>query len=498
MSAMSELKTVVSMRDNMSAGLKAIQKEQLRIKKEIQETKEVLKDAFGKKWSIKLQSIELLRHIQEIGKEIGLLRKQLARMLQGIEEKETSASVPIIVKSTVEGQKKERHLVETHTIEKLTVEKNTVVYKSSEKGGNKYDIKTPSGESPESKLVGDVVNNVVSKAAYELFDKAAEDGIRLVGKIGSSLIGMAASEEIKYIMKDLNELEMTGAVAEQQDLYMERAITKSDPSKGIDEVKKQRNEYMKLLRTNSEEAGFKLIEVLSVGDTAVKIAGGDINKAIELVRVAEDMAASNPGSTLVEAMEAMATAKNGDMEGLKSFGAQVSYEELGNIGFEGIVQQKLKSQFAGGVETHMNTLDGLRTAENAYRENRRQESGRVLLNNKLEKERKEIENIKKAREYRKMDVNQKVEQFKDIDTQHKRLPVRQPVATQSKKQAISHGNNTEVNSPNVHNQAFTININGVNRSTNEIMNEMMPKLRLALANASSGSSGKVRFGGAQA
>ncbi|HWQ30199.1 MAG TPA: hypothetical protein VN549_04340, partial [Negativicutes bacterium] len=84
MSAVSEVKTLTSIRDNMTAGFKGIQKEQLRIKKEIQETREVLKDTFGKKWSIKLQSIELLRHMREIAKEIGLLRKQLARMLQGL------------------------------------------------------------------------------------------------------------------------------------------------------------------------------------------------------------------------------------------------------------------------------------------------------------------------------------------------------------------------------------------------------------------------------
>lgn len=530
MSAVSELKTMVSIKDNVSAGLKSIQKEQLRIKKEIQETKEMLKDTFGKKWSIKLQSIELLRYLRDIGAEIRLLRKQPARMLKEIDREKTAIGTSIIMKSTVE-----RHLVETHTIEKLTTEINTID-KPFEKGGNKYDIKISSGESPESKLVGDIVKDVVSKGAYELFDNAAKligGSISIVGKIGASLLGLGVSEEIKYIMKDMNKLEMAGAVAEQQDLYMERAITISDPSKSIDEIKKQRDEYMKLLRTNSEDAGFKPSEVLNAGEIAVKIADGDIYKAMDLVRVAEGMTVSRPGSTITESIEALAAAKIGDTEGLKSFRAQISTEELANIGFEGVVRQKLKPQFIREIQKHRNSDAGVKAAEEAFQENSEQRSGKVMLENKR---RKEVDQIRRMQEYRQMSLSEKVNHFRqNVDGQHKRVIGKNNMSMQSENKAAinevneltaekmrrrlvvpaiaapvqsnseaSVGGNKMVsnqtaanevlktNSQNckstIQNQTFNININAVKMTIDEIVNEVVPRLKLALSNATTASA----------
>ena len=480
----------------------------------------MLKDTFGKKWNIKLQSIELMRYLRELAEEIALLRKQLARMLQGIGKEKPISSKPIIVKSAVEKQ-----AAEIPIVEKLAAEKDASVYKSLGKEGNKYDVKAPSAESLGSKLVGDASNKLVNKGVGVLIDETLKfigKSIGIGGKTGPLLLATAATKELKFIMDDLTELEMAGVAAEQQDNYMERTITISNPSRGIDEVKKLRDEYMELLRTNSEEAGFKTIEVLEAGDTAVKMTGGDINKAIELVRVAEDMTASNPGSTLAESIGALAAAKIGDIEGLKSFRAQVSSEELDNIGFEGIVQQRLKPQFAGGVETHRNSDAGVKAAEEAYQENSKQRSGRVMLENKRKKETRKIDEMRRAQEYRKMDLYEKVKQFRDIDGQHKRLPRKETTAVQSKNRTAMYGNqiyslptltsagidqpdnrnidgqeqqsgiiatsaksqaDSQNTKPNVQNQAFTININGVNKSTNEIMNEMMPKLRLALANA---------------
>lgn len=407
MSAVSEVKTVANIRDNMAAGLKVIQKEQLRIKKEIQETREVLKDTFGKKWSIKLESVELVQFMQEISKEIGLLRKQMTIIQEVYSSNSSKTNDPVNKSSAVAEQK--------------------YLYKDK----NKYDINSNVDLSMINE-VGDIVDTVVNESASGLFTKVAKalkKPIGVIGKIGSSLLGEAVSEEIKYIMKDMKDIESAGIVAEQQDAYMERAIRVSNPNMDINLVKKQRDEYMKSLRKNSEDAGFKPSEVFDVGESAVKAVGGDIDKAIELVRVAENMTALNAGSTLTEAMEAIMSAENGDLEGLRSFGAQVSSKDL-SLGFDSIVNQKLKVQFAGGIEAHMSTLAGLQTAESAYRENQRQESGRVLLRSKEEKE---IKDIKMARKYRAMDLNEKVMQFKDVDEQHKRISEKKTVDEKHKR-----------------------------------------------------------------
>ena len=79
---------------------------------------------------------------------------------------------------------------------------------------------------------------------------------------------------------------------------------------------KQSNAYLAQLRNNANATPFETGEVVQAGTRAVQIAGGDTKKGMEFVKLAEDMAALNPGKSISDAMEALADADMGEMERL--------------------------------------------------------------------------------------------------------------------------------------------------------------------------------------
>ena len=108
-----------------------------------------------------------------------------------------------------------------------------------------------------------------------------------------------------------------GSDLEQQSIAMKHFL-------GGDEAKA--SDYLAELRKNANETPFGTTEVISAGTRAVQIAEGDTKKGMEFVKLAEDMAALNPGKTISDAMEALADAQMGEMERLKEFGFKGSQE----------------------------------------------------------------------------------------------------------------------------------------------------------------------------
>jgi hypothetical protein len=136
---------------------------------------------------------------------------------------------------------------------------------------------------------------------------------------------------------------------------------------------------MKQLRDSAAGAGMDSIDVITAGTKAVSIAGGDTKEAMELVKVAQDMAAMNPGKSVAEAMEALAAAKNRETESLKDFNANVSQEDFNKLDFKGIVQQKLKPQFTGGAEALSGTGAGLVSVIKGKLSNKLQDMGLGII-----------------------------------------------------------------------------------------------------------------------
>lgn len=122
--------------------------------------------------------------------------------------------------------------------------------------------------------------------------------------------------------------------------------------------------YMKSLRENANATPFETGEVVQAGTRAIQIAEGDTKSAMELVKLAEDMAALNPGKSISDAMEALGDAKMGEIEGLKEFGFKGSKELFDESGGDIFAMKSqngksLTEMYAGGTETLSKSASGL-------------------------------------------------------------------------------------------------------------------------------------------
>ncbi|MDQ0060123.1 phage tail protein [Paenibacillus harenae] len=94
---------------------------------------------------------------------------------------------------------------------------------------------------------------------------------------------------------------------------------KGRPASAAD-LQKKFDDYWKALRENAQTTAFSADKVMEGGMIAVKLTKGDTAKAMQLVKLAEDMAAFNPGKSVSEAMEAIEAAKDKDYKKLQEFG----------------------------------------------------------------------------------------------------------------------------------------------------------------------------------
>lgn len=150
-----------------------------------------------------------------------------------------------------------------------------------------------------------------------------------------------------------------GMELEQQQVSMEHFIGATNKDWSQSEIKKVAEIFSDELRENANATPFETGEVLSAGSRAIAIANGDTKEAMNMVKLAEDMAASSGGTkSLSDAIEALASAKVGEMERLKGFGFKVSAEEFNEKGYEG-VSDDLNDFFGGAAEKLSTTGAGL-------------------------------------------------------------------------------------------------------------------------------------------
>lgn len=101
----------------------------------------------------------------------------------------------------------------------------------------------------------------------------------------------------------------------------------------------ERNAYFKALDKQELDTVFTQEEVYSAGLTAIENNGGSSTGALEMIQVAQDMAA-NKGTSLESAIAVLVDAKNGKSEGVEEFGvsSKGSYRDI---------LAELKTKYAG-------------------------------------------------------------------------------------------------------------------------------------------------------
>ncbi|SHI78350.1 hypothetical protein [Clostridium intestinale] len=202
-----------------------------------------------------------------------------------------------------------------------------------------------------------------------------------VGKVGTFAKGaIGAGIQAGKVLADVGISMMTsGAELEQQQIFMKQAMGENNKGKSDSELSSMSANYMKDIRDSGASNGFQSKDIVQAGTKALGIAGGDTSEAMNLVKMAQDMAALNPGKSAEDAMEALEELKSGGTSKLKDFNMDVSEGDAKNLGLKGVMDQKLKPKFAGGAEKMGQTGTGLVSTIKEKVKNRTQDIGLNML-----------------------------------------------------------------------------------------------------------------------
>ena len=175
-----------------------------------------------------------------------------------------------------------------------------------------------------------------------------------------------------------------GSQLQQQQISMRHFIGVSNAGMDSAALDKMTSDYMEQLQKNANYTPFSQGEVMEAGTRALSVADGDTKKAMEFVKLAEDMAALNPGKTVMDAMEALADANVVEMERLKEFGFKMSADDFKAAGGDLFAMtdskgRSLQGFYAGGAEKLSTSGAGLWSTITGNLESGVQQGGLKML-----------------------------------------------------------------------------------------------------------------------
>lgn len=221
---------------------------------------------------------------------------------------------------------------------------------------------------PKLKSIGKAMNPL--RKTVNIVIKAKDKTKKILGNIGSKLkkfvlggIGKLAGAGLKKAV-DIAGASLNSAISRQaKQTGMAATISQNNSGMSAQDVKAKSDSYMKTLKKNSNSSVYSEGEVLDAGSSALKMAKGDTGEAEKFLKLAEDMAGSNSGKTLMEAMDALTEAQSGNLDALKDFGVNATEADLNNAGGN-ILNMKndsgstMTEQFKGGAEEAGKSIPG--------------------------------------------------------------------------------------------------------------------------------------------
>lgn len=200
------------------------------------------------------------------------------------------------------------------------------------------------------------VGRMSVKPIVALKDKAST----MIGAIKSKLSAFRAP--ITIAVTALVTSVKSAMDLEKQQISVSHFMGVNNKDKSAAKISKMSASYTQQLRKNANATPFTTDEVMKAGTRALQISKGSTKEAMKTLKLAEDMAALNPGKTVSDAMEALADADMGEMERLKEFGYKGSStddpkktrEELSKMYSGG--SAKLAQSGAGAFSTMIGNL----------------------------------------------------------------------------------------------------------------------------------------------
>ena len=294
------ISAVISLKDNMSGTMREIRREQKQFQRELKKTKGELRRAAKEKYTARLDATKAHKKLKDLRKDFKQKRTRI---------------VNVVAKTQL-------------AKEKLDKIKNT------------------------AKAVG----RMSVKPVVALKDKASS----MIGAIKSKLSAFRAP--ITIAVTALVTSVKSAMDLEKQQISVSHFMGVNNKDKSAAQINKMSANYTKALRKNANATPFTTDEVMKAGTRALQISKGSTKEAMKTLKLAEDMAALNPGKTVSDAMEALADADMGEMERLKEFGYKGSStddpkktrEELSKMYSGG--SEKLSKSGAGAFSTMIGNL----------------------------------------------------------------------------------------------------------------------------------------------
>lgn len=276
------ISAVISLKDNMSATIRDIRKEQRQFQKDIKSTEAKLRSASKRAYTLRLNSTKAHAKLMDFKNKF--------------DTKHRDKVVNIIAKTNLAKQKIE------------SIKKNV-------KG----------------------VGRLVAKPVVAIKDKATS----IIGAIKSKLSAFKAPLTIAVAavvtsVKSAMDLE-------KQQISVKHFMGVNNKDKSAAQINKMSQSYTRQLRKNANLTPFTTDEVMKAGTRSLQISKGNTKEAMKTLKLAEDMAALNPGKTVSDAMEALADADMGEMERLKEFGYKGSSTDDPKK-----TREELSKMYAGG------------------------------------------------------------------------------------------------------------------------------------------------------
>lgn len=208
------------------------------------------------------------------------------------------------------------------------------------------------------------VNSFVHRVAnrsYRFTIRAVDMASRVIGTVRRGLLSIPSMITVGLAVIGVNQLSKSTVGAamdfEQYGVSMEHWLKGNT---------KQAQELVQWMGQFADKTPFSSPDLFPALTRAIGISRGDISQSKELLKLASDMAALTPGSSVSDAMEALADAQMGEFERLKAFNQKITQEEFKKIGYSGVIE-RLSKDFSGGAEKLSKTSAGIIATLKGYR-----------------------------------------------------------------------------------------------------------------------------------
>lgn len=229
------ISAVISLKDNFSAGLRGIRREQNSFRKEVAQTRKAMDSINKKKMTARLNATQAHKAFNKLKKDTRY----------------------------IEAKKK---LVQAVALKDMATAKIKKIHSNLK-----------------------AVGKFVAKPIIAAKDKATAVLGKVKGIIGGLAKGLAIPITIATagVASTLN----SGMDLEKQQISMRHFMGVGNKDKSSSELDKMSADYLKSLRNNANATPFETGEVIAAGTRALQIAGGNTKEAMGMVKLAEDMAA---------------------------------------------------------------------------------------------------------------------------------------------------------------------------------------------------------------